>query len=866
MNEVGFDVEAVNGLRDRNDLRLWSPTDTEKLFVHLGSHRGVTEQQAIFDRRDVLQAVATYTNDRMSAAEIEDLADQWLGTEAAIPLEVTDGARRETIGFGAAQVSLARTEQRYTTPHMLAIEQRVATRHAEGIHTDHGLVKAQAVEATINLSDVELGPDQATMVREICTSGDQFQAVIGRAGAGKTTALQAAIAAWESADYHVVGAAPFAEAARNLEKETGLRSQTLEGLLTRIETSGEARTVIGDRTVIVVDEASTIGNRQLDRLYRHAAEVGATVRTIGDPHQHQSVEAGGLWKHLATRYAANTPDLDINRRQTGPEMAQVRLALDEYRSGRIAAAIERLDNDARVVTARGWEELLDTMTADWFVDHRSHLEGSSIESKMIAERNSDRHALNRRPQTLLHQAELLGDNVTIGDAQRRDHVTNGSQGTITAIKGSHTNADLVVDFDGLGQIRVPHDFIETEVGPGRRGGLTPGYAITSFKAEGQTYDSGRNLAARGAVNTEGMYVALTRGRNDQRTYTIAPKEQTLEPPELPIIADERSALEALSDSLSKTRGADLATVADPHAAQVAGHVQAPIDTLTGRARDSSEARIAAAAVSEPDPLTVAALGERPPSDRHRQVWDQAVGDAAIYRAHWHETEINTDGSPIPPPPSSPIEQHDHYQRVQQKVLAANVELLTRMPFNELLDQRHQLQTSLPSSPHLDRNTPESVVARAKETLWQAREQLDAAKHDHEASQPSRLRRHRDPNATEEARREVDAATRVAATAEIDLQRASERVRASRGNATGSAAVRSANDQTTQPNATVGTRLRLPSRPTATSASPHRTPRSRARESTRPSGRSQQTCSNFGLGERLTMRSAVTSLKPLNANQ
>jgi conjugative relaxase-like TrwC/TraI family protein len=810
LNEVGFDVEAVNGLRDHNDLRLWSPTDTEQLFVHLGSHRGVTEQQAIFDRRDVLQAVATYTNDRMSAAEIEDLADQWLGTEAVIPLEVADGARRETIGFGAAQVSLAPNEQRYTTPHMLAIEQRVASRHAEGINTDHGIVKAQAVEAAINRSSVELGRDQATMVREICTSGDQFQAVIGRAGAGKTTALQAAISAWESADYHVVGVAPFAEAARNLENETGLRSHTLEGLLTRIETSGDARTVIGDRTVIVVDEASTIGNRQLDRLYRHAAEVGATVRTIGDPHQHQSVEAGGLWKHLATQHAANTPNLDINRRQIGPEMAQVRLALDEYRSGQIGAAIERLDNDARVVTAQGWEELLDTMAADWFVDHRSHLEGSSIESKMIAERNSDRHALNRRAQTLLQKAELLGDSITIGDAQfhlgdrvvaqaaspdlrasdaqRRDHVINGSQGTITAIKGSRSSADLVVDFDGLGEIRVPHDFIETEVGPGRGGGLTPCYAITSFKAEGQTYDSGRNLAAPGAVNTEGMYVALTRGRNDQRTYTIAPNDQALDTPELPIIADERTALEALSDSLSKTRGADLATVADPQAAQVADQVQAPIDTLAGRARDLAEARIAAASVSNPDPLTVAALGERPPAGHGRQIWDQAVGDAAVYRVRWNQSEITADGSVLPPPPSSSIEQHGNYQRVEHNVLAANLERMTRMPLNELLDQRHELKTSLPSSPHLDRATPERAVALAKENLWEAREQLDAAKHDHEASQPSRLNRRRDPNATEAARREVDAAARVVASAEVELQRASERLRASRGNATGRAAV------------------------------------------------------------------------------
>ena len=74
--DAGFDRAAVEALRGRNELRLWSPTDTDELFGHLASHRGVTEQVAIFDRREVLQAVATYANDRLTAAEIEDLADQ----------------------------------------------------------------------------------------------------------------------------------------------------------------------------------------------------------------------------------------------------------------------------------------------------------------------------------------------------------------------------------------------------------------------------------------------------------------------------------------------------------------------------------------------------------------------------------------------------------------------------------------------------------------------------------------------------------------------------------------------------------------------------------------------------------------------
>jgi len=94
---------------------------------------------------------------------------------------------------------------------------------------------------------------------------------------------------------------------------------------------------------------------------------------------------------------------------------RVRLALDEYRNGHITEAMERLDRDDRIVVATDWEELLDTMAADWFVDHQRHTAGDAAVSKMIAERNSDRHALNRRAQTLLRADGRLGAPVEIGD-------------------------------------------------------------------------------------------------------------------------------------------------------------------------------------------------------------------------------------------------------------------------------------------------------------------------------------------------------------------------------------------------------------------------------------------------------------------
>ncbi|MCP3858930.1 MAG: AAA family ATPase, partial [Phycisphaeraceae bacterium] len=695
-------------------------------------------------------------------------------------------------------------EQRYTTPHMLRVEARVLDLHDRGQARNFGVVPAPAIAAAITGTSPELGADQASMVRAICSSGDQFQGVVGRAGAGKTTALRAAITAWNDAGYRTIGAAPFGDAARKLEHETGLRSQTLEGLLTRIELAGDPSTVIDANTVIVVDEASTIGNRQLDRLYRHAAEVGATVRTIGDPQQHQSVEAGGLWQHITTRYADHTPALEHNRRQIGPDMAPVRLALDDYRHGLIGQALERLDADARIVTAPTWEELLDQMTTDWYVDHRRHLAGQTDPSKMVAERNGDRHALNRRAQELLRCDGLLHQPVAIGDtdfhvgerivaqarnndlraddADRRDHVINGSEGTIVAITGKRSAPDVVVDFDGLGTITVPHDFITTEVGPGRGGGITPAYAVTSFKAEGQTFDAGRNLAAPGAVNPEGMYVALTRGRNDQRTYTIAPDDQHLEPPELPVIADDRTALEALADSLSKPRGADLASLADPSAHAIATNANRPLAETEGRARTLAEQRIAAAAIQAPDAVTVAALGPRPPIGAHRHIWDTSVGEAAIYRARWADDTVTIDGGVQEPMPGDGAEQYDHYDRVQDAVLAADIEHLAGVPLADLATEHVALRAAQPNSSSHDHAATEQRLVDAEQSLHGAQRRL-------RQTQRSDNPLHRStPLDRDLKRRSIDDAQRSVARAHADVNRAQQRLEASKGDPASRAAV------------------------------------------------------------------------------
>src|SRR5262249_52868376 len=132
--------------------------------------------------------------------------------------------------------------------------------------------------------------------------------------------------------------------------------------------------------------------------------------------QHTSVDAGGMFRALVERHPDRTPALNVLRRQHGDDMADIRLALTDYRHGRITEAWQRLENNARVVTADSPPQLLDTLCADWYVDrlrHRADPERVS-RSSMVAENHVERRALNYRARVMLRaDGTLRGDDVNV---------------------------------------------------------------------------------------------------------------------------------------------------------------------------------------------------------------------------------------------------------------------------------------------------------------------------------------------------------------------------------------------------------------------------------------------------------------------
>jgi ATP-dependent exoDNAse (exonuclease V) alpha subunit len=147
------------------------------------------------------------------------LADDFLASDRAVALatDVSGLTHGDVIRRADGRAVKATTEERrYSTPELLETERRLIHgalgRRGEGT----AVVSDEAVDRAVARRPT-LGEDQAAMVKRLTGDGHGVQVVTGKAGTGKTFALDAAREAWEAKGHRVIGAAVARRAARELE-------------------------------------------------------------------------------------------------------------------------------------------------------------------------------------------------------------------------------------------------------------------------------------------------------------------------------------------------------------------------------------------------------------------------------------------------------------------------------------------------------------------------------------------------------------------------------------------------------------------------------------------------------------------------
>lgn len=498
-NELGFDAAAIERTLDRSPVldvpRPGTPA-ADQIYQQLASPTGLTERTSTFGRRDVIEGICNALPGGGTIEDIVALADDFLVSHLVVGLGGQDDAplyRRD-----GTVLPSGRDTERYSTPEMIQVEQRLLASAARRERTHAGVASGRAVSAALEQRPT-ITHEQATMVQTICSSGDGVDVVVGVAGAGKTFALAAAHDAWTASGFSVHGVCLAAKTARRLQDSTGIRASTLDALLLRLN-----RSQLEASDVIIVDEAAMVGTRKLEQLLAHAEAAGAKVVLIGDPCQLPEIDAGGAFAGLAQRLGA--VELHDNRRQHEP---WERAALAELRNGNPDHAIDTLLDRDRIHIAHTTDGLYDTLIDRWD-DARAH----GQDTLMCAPTRRHVDALNLLARVRLTETgELHGPghwigrhHFAVGDRvlglrnDRQLGILNGDHATITHIDPDRHQLTLVGD---TGTLRIPFAYAEQH--------LTHAYATTIHKAQGATVDA-MLVLADDTVGREHLYTALSRGR------------------------------------------------------------------------------------------------------------------------------------------------------------------------------------------------------------------------------------------------------------------------------------------------------------------------------------------------------------------
>lgn len=404
----------------------------------------------------------------------------------------------------------------YTSQQILDVETRLlafAGRRDGMVAGERSI--SLALLATL-ANGTELNAGQVNLVRSMASSGDRLQLALAPAGAGKTTAMSVLAAAWREAGGEVFGMAPSAVAAAALGEQLGGSADTLH-ILTHGLSTGRLPAwadQIGPRTLVVIDEAGMADTLTLEALVSFVIGRGASVRLVGDDHQLDAVQAGGVLKDLCAEYGAVR--LTEVMRFSDPAEAAASLAL---REGRPDALGFYLDEGRVHVGDAG--STLDQSFVAWAVDRASGLDSLMLAPtrQLVSELN--RRARDHRLGGTAPGAEAFlsdGNRASVGDTvltrrnerrlqfSRTGWVRNGDRWTVT---GVGRDRSLAVANDRGFRITLPADYV--------RDNVELGYATTIHGAQGATVDTMHGVLT-GAESRQQLYTMMTRGRIANHAY------------------------------------------------------------------------------------------------------------------------------------------------------------------------------------------------------------------------------------------------------------------------------------------------------------------------------------------------------------
>lgn len=500
----------------------------------------LSNERSTFDEREIARALHRYVDDPTIFANIRA---QLMASSDLVTL------RPQQIDPDTGKVSDVAV---FTTRAMLRTEYDMALSASELARRSGFIVATEKVDDAIRAVEgrdpekpFKLDTEQADAVRHV-TGDSGIAAVVGLAGAGKSTLMDAARTAWETDGRRVIGAALAGKAAEGLEDSSGIKSRTLAAW-ELAWADGRDKLQKGD--VLVVDEAGMVSSEQLARVLKIVEDAGAKAVLVGDPMQLQPIQAGAAFRAIVERIGfAELTGVRRQREQWARDASRL------FARGKVEEALDAYAQHGRIVDVDTREAAVERIVTDWGQAREDYRAKAAAENRslngsellVLAQTNDDVRKLNEAIRTVMVVQGALSDGrsfhtergvreFAVGDRliflenarffePRAEHlsvqhVKNGMLGTVVRTTSARGETLLTVRLDAGREVIFGQDTYRN---------IDHGYAATVHKSQGATVDRTFVLAT-GMMDQHLAYVAMSRHRDRADLYMaqedFAPRQQ-----------------------------------------------------------------------------------------------------------------------------------------------------------------------------------------------------------------------------------------------------------------------------------------------------------------------------------------------------
>jgi conjugative relaxase-like TrwC/TraI family protein len=296
---------------------------------------GITENKL---RKTMVHYAVGHVSPKQADAEIADAINE--GT--IIPLKCEKG-------------------RKFVKASTLQMQEKILDRAREGIGKYDPLTFRYE-------NDPELSPEQNAMARFFAESRDKYMGGRGAAGTGKSYMLRGVSKIIHERKgrglqhfSRAFAVAPSSTASRvNLRANGFAEADTLAAFLKNEKLQKEY-----ENQFIIVDEAAMASTEDDARLTAIAEKYNMRVLRIGDWHQHESVDTGGMFRLLKTEGILKYPELTENRRQYDPKHREAVSSMSTDTPEGILKGFDRFDELGAVKVEKNREKLRQKLTSEF---------------------------------------------------------------------------------------------------------------------------------------------------------------------------------------------------------------------------------------------------------------------------------------------------------------------------------------------------------------------------------------------------------------------------------------------------------------------------------------------------------------------